>query len=362
MTEKGTDMTTERLPYLYADKDRHGNTRIYFWKGKGHTKVRVKERRGTPEFHVRYADLIAGKHTPSLKLAVVSDVKPQTFRWLCAEYFKSTDYRVHLKLKTQYMTRNELDACCHEPLRPNLDKSYADFPLRLMNLDALEVLRGRKSAKPNAANSRVKALRRLFKWAKESKIITQNIAAELKPLKVKSEGFHTWTVAELEQFERRHKLGTMARLSLDLLQFLGVSRMDVVMIGKGNVSGEVFQYRRGKTGVDGTLTMAPALIESLKAAGATDRETFLVSELGKPFTAGSFGNRFKEWCRDAGLPERCSAHGLRKAAATRAANNGATTHEMMAMLAWDTVKEAERYSRAFNRRKLGGKAATLLTR
>ncbi|MGA8613653.1 MAG: tyrosine-type recombinase/integrase [Xanthobacteraceae bacterium] len=40
----------------------------------------------------------------------------------------------------------------------------------------------------------------------------------------------------------------------------------------------------------------------------------------------------------------CSAHGLRKAAATIAANNGATVHQFMAIFGWDTFKEAEKYT------------------
>ena len=35
-----------------------------------------------------------------------------------------------------------------------------------------------------------------------------------------------------------------------------------------------------------------------------------------------FGNKFREWCDEAGL-RHCSAHGLRKAAATRLAEHGA---------------------------------------
>jgi hypothetical protein len=46
--------------------------------------------------------------------------------------------------------------------------------------------------------------------------------------------------------------------------------------------------------------------------------TFLVNEYGKPFTAKGFGAWFRARCDEAGLP-RCTAHGLRKAGATIAA-------------------------------------------
>jgi hypothetical protein len=43
---------------------------------------------------------------------------------------------------------------------------------------------------------------------------------------------------------------------------------------------------------------------------------------------------------------------MRKAAATRAAEAGATTHELMAMFGWLTLAQAERYTRQAERRLL----------
>jgi hypothetical protein len=42
--------------------------------------------------------------------------------------------------------------------------------------------------------------------------------------------------------------------------------------------------------------------------------------------------------------------GLRKAAATVAAENGATAHELMAIFGWLSLKEAERYTRGAERK------------
>ena len=79
--------------------------------------------------------------------------------------------------------------------------------------------------------------------------------------------------------------------------------------------------------------------------------TFLVTEHGRPFAVAGFGNWFRERCNEAGLPH-CTSHGLRKAAATVAAENGATAHELMSIFGWLTLKEAERYTRAAGRKKL----------
>ena len=88
---------------------------------------------------------------------------------------------------------------------------------------------------------------------------------------------------------------------------------------------------------------------------------FLVTEYGKPFTAAGFGNWFRNRCNEAGLPQ-CSAHGVRKASAARAAENGATTHQLMAMFGWLSMQEAERYTRAAERKRLAKDAPRLLKR
>ena len=78
----------------------------------------------------------------------------------------------------------------------------------------------------------------------------------------------------------------------------------------------------------------------------------MVTELGQPFTAAGFGNWFREMCTAADVPLGVSAHGLRKAAATRFANHGATALELMAWFGWKRIIEAERYTRAANRKAL----------
>jgi hypothetical protein len=51
-----------------------------------------------------------------------------------------------------------------------------------------------------------------------------------------------------------------------------------------------------------------------------------------PMVKESFGTWFRGACKAAGVPG--SAHGLRKAGATRAANSGATEAELEAIIGW----------------------------
>jgi hypothetical protein len=75
----------------------------------------------------------------------------------------------------------------------------------------------------------------------------------------------------------------------------------------------------------------PALARSIEASPTGDL-CFIAGERGRPMTKESFGNWFREVCETAKVPG--SALGLRKAGATRAAENGANTTELKALFGW----------------------------
>ena len=90
-------------------------------------------------------------------------------------------------------------------------------------------------------------------------------------------------------------------------------------------------------GPAGELPVLPDLQRVIDASQTGDL-TFLVTEYGRPLSVAGFGNKFREWCNEAGL-EHCSAHGLRKAAATTFAEHGATAHQLMAWFGWRSLRE-----------------------
>jgi integrase len=106
--------------------------------------------------------------------------------------------------------------------------------------------------------------------------------------------------------------------------------------------------------------MLPVL-QSIIDASSTGDLTFLITDYGKPFTAAGLGGWFRERCDEAGLPH-CSAHGLRKAGASIAAENGASPHQLMAIFGWLTLKEAERYTQAARRKRMARDGMAFLLR
>src|SRR4029077_5625032 len=56
----------------------------------------------------------------------------------------------------------------------------------------------------------------------------------------------------------------------------------------------------------------------------------LTTAFGQPFSLKGFGNFISDAIQAAGLPARCKAHGLRKAAARRLAEAGCTAKKIQA--------------------------------
>ncbi len=237
MNPLGSQGMPRRLPLgCVEDRDRHGNVRVYY-RAKGRAKVRLRGTPWTPEFMAEYA-AASGQAAP----ITTKGITPGTWRWLCVRYFaESADY-LQLDDRTRRVRRGILEATFDEPIAPGSSKSFRDFPLSKMTVDAIEVLRDRKLAFPEGANSRVKAIRAVFKWAVRKKgpdgkqLVQHNPARDVPYLKSNNpSGYHTWTLEEVRQFEDHHPVGAKARLALALLLFTGQRRSDITRFGRQHV-------------------------------------------------------------------------------------------------------------------------------
>jgi integrase len=181
------------------------------------------------------------------------------------------------------------------------------------------------------------------------------------PKRKKGKGFPAWTRDDVEAYKRKFPLGTRQRVWLDVLLYTGPRRGDAAIIGKqherdivapdGSVS-RVVQFKTEKSGelVTVTLPILPILQKTLDA-GPTGDLAWICGARGKPFAKESFGNEFSEAARQAGIKK--SAHGVRKIAATIAAENGATGPELDAIFGWvDGGRTSAIYIREANRIRL----------
>ena len=337
-----------RFKHLVEDRDRHNNIRLYV-RVPGRPKVRIRATFGTDEFMAAYNAALSERATAPRQ---ANEIKPGSFRHLCVRYYGSAAYK-SLDISTRNWQRRALDEIARE---------HGAKPVAMMAPRHVRRIRDAKSETPAAANQRVKALRAMFSWANEAEETSVNPTIGVKKLKYATDGHHSWTPEEIEQFKERHPLGTQARLAFDLLRYTTGRREDAPRLGQQHIREGRIRFRQAKNEHRNPVTVDIPLHPDLTASiASTDvgNLTFLTTRYGKPFTANGFGNKFKDWCRQAGLPH-CSSHGLRKATAAALAEAGATPHEIMAITGHQTLDEVERYTKAARRTKLADEAMSKL--
>jgi integrase len=143
---------------------------------------------------------------------------------------------------------------------------------------------------------------------------------------------------------------------------------DVARLGPQMGGRQALLYRiqgRNRTPKHHELPILPPLrasIEAYYAAGNPRHLIYLATQTGAQHSIKGLGNWFARQCRMARLGHGLSAHGLRKFAAVRCAEAGATEIELMAIFGWTNPRQAAPYTRRPKRARLEEKAATTLLR
>lgn len=223
--------------------------------------------------------------------------------------------------------------------------------------------RERRKNTPAVANSFLKTMRALFRWAREAEHIAVDPAKDVPFLTVRTKGFTPWTIEDVERYRAHWPLGTHERVALEVLVNTGLRRSDAVQLGRQHIKDGVATITLKKT--DGTsdvtvhVPILPALQKAIDACPVGDL-TFIVGKLGLPMTKESFGNMFRSYCEAAGVSRGKSAHGLRKLAATSVADNGGSEHELQALFGWVTNSQSLTCTRDANKKRLALAAAMKL--
>jgi integrase len=261
--------------YVQEYVDDHGTRYIYYRRGGGR-KVRIRATPGTAEFQAAYDEARCIAEANVDGSPPKSDGKPKagTYRWLCTEYFKSLEFR-NLNPDTQRVRRNVLEATWREPWEAGSRELFDNAPIARIDATALEVLRDRKLPEfPEAARSRLKNISQVFEWAKDKRIVKRNPARDVKyPKHRPSAGFHKWEPHEVEQFWRRHPIGTKARLAVDLLLFTGQRGSDIHQLGRQHIRDGWIKLTQAKNKDRNPVTLQlpvlPILSATIEATSGT---------------------------------------------------------------------------------------------
>lgn len=338
------DMPRTRPPHLHRETNRHGTTVWYVRVGHG-PRIRLRALFGTPEFNEEYQAAVAGKPL------VRKGPENGTLHWLWDRYRETGAWKGlsnATRRQRENIMKHVLAAGGHEPYR-------------LITKKAITAGRDRRSDTPAQARNFLDAMRGIFRWALTADHVKIDPTAGVEnPERKQGPGFPKWTEKDVQAYEARWPAGTRQRVWLHVLLYTGARRGDAHRVGKPHVRNGVelfFRTEKSSELVEVTLPILPPLAETLKA-GPTGDLTFVCGLRGRPLTKESFGNMFSEAARQAGVKK--SAHGVRKIAATRCAEAGATVHQLNALFGWNGTAMAMVYTQAAERKRLALGAAGMM--
>lgn len=336
-----------RLPrYVSAFRDRGGILRYRFRCARKGVDAYMKAKPFSPEWEAEYRALLAGTVAP----LVVGEGRttPGTIADLVARYRASDEWS-----RKGPATRKAWNASL-----ARLSGNLGAYGVGTVTAEQAGKILARMRDKPFAADNFRKRMKALWAWAVRQRLAKANPWADTRPFGVKTEGFRPWSEDEVATFTSRFPVGTREHLALALMLGTFARRSDAIRLGPQHLQQGRLRFRSRKTGAELDLPLLPELraaLERHKAAGLC----FLMTAAGAPFTDAGFGNWFAERCKEAGVPGR--SHGLRKLAAIRMAQAGATLPQLMAWGGWTTEREPLRYIQQANRAQLADAAAAKLS-
>jgi integrase len=334
-------MPRPRPPHLHRENTRHGKAVWYVRVDKG-PRIRIRANYGTPEFDIEHRAAVEAKPRPAKGAPAIG-----TLAWLVARYRETTAWAA-----LSAATRRQRENIFRHVLETAGQQPYAKITSATITAG-----RERRASTPAQARHFLDTMRGLFRWTVSAGFAKADPTAGVTAPKKKGKGFRAWTEDDIAAYEARWPIGTRQRVWLDVLLYTGLRRGDAVLVGRQHVRGGVAQLTTEKTDTPVTLPILPVLQATLDAGPCGDL-AFICGARGQPFTKESFGNEFREACNAAGVPG--SAHGVRKIAATRAAENGATVSQLEAIFGWSGGRMASLYTQTANRRKLALEAMSKL--
>lgn len=343
------DMPRPLPPYLRKETSRHGQVRWYV-RRPPHRRVRIKDTYDTPEFWDAYRAALSG-NAPSKTATSARG----TLAWLWLLYGQVAAWQ-DLKQSTRRQ---------RERIMKHVLASGGDQPLSKITPATIKA--GIERRKPYAARHFVDTLHGMFKWAVSAQHVHSDPTVGLAVKKPKTKGFPPWSEEQLEIYEARWPLGTRERVMFGVYAFTGLRAGDVAILGKQHIGKPSKANPHGVITLDTlkndtrvTLPVLPELAEIL-AAGPLGELSIIANKRGQPMSKETIGNLFRKAVRAAGIHKR-SAHGIRKAAATRAAYNGANTQTLNAIFGWSGTAMAALYTEAADRRRLAEAGMAAMTK
>lgn len=303
---KGSPAVQCNLKYVKGYEDRHGKWHYYFRK-KGRPVVRIPGEAGSVEFLKVYTDLKDGP--PKVEGAEGAnpngEIAEGSFEALCRDYKTSAEYS---QLSTDWKRDMGyvIKAMCAE---------HGHKPVKLMARRHIVEMKNKLKHKPGACNKMLRVLKIILNYGVLGEYRDDNPADKVKLMKLGR--YRAWTNKELSTFESKWAIGTLERFIFDTALYSGQRAADLVKLKrKDMVLGLAIKLKQKKTGKPMTLRIHANWKASMAAYLPTHKaETLIAGRQGESIHQVTMSDIFREGRRDAGLPDDCLLHGLRKTTA-----------------------------------------------
>ena len=330
--------------YIHDFTDRHGKRRVYFRKGDYSKDMRPHLPFYSDAWNDAYADALkqsgAGR-TRRAKAGSIAD--------LIAKYYVLSDYPTHAE-ETRRTYKTQLE---------KIREEHGHRMVSDLERQHIIAVRNDLNDDPDAANKWLRYIKMLMNFAIDIDWRKDNPALRIKKVKTDGDGWPPWPQDLIQQYGDYWPLGTRQRVGLELFRWTAQRVKDVAVMHRNSIEGDIIKVVQHKTRNKIWIPLHPALRQAIDAYDY--KGMFLMeSAQGRPYSPKSLGMRFTDWAQSAGVPKGYSAHGLRKSMGEQLAENDATAHQIKAMLGHSTLKEAERYTRSADQKRMARQAIAKL--
>lgn len=269
--------------------------------------------------------------------------KVLTFTELCDQWEASKKFKGYAA-GTKKLYRISIDHVKRAlPTAPAGEIAHED--IRLL-VDAME-------DRPGAANSVIRTLRSLYKWARSKNLVENDPARNIEEMEV---GEHEqWKeevlAAALKAEEPRVRLG------VHLLFFTAQRIEDVVRIRKEDIRDGVLHLTQQKTGMDLEIPVHRDLAAELAKHSHGGEHVIEGSRKGRSLHQGTLRDDIQDWVKKHTGAD-VVPHGLRKNGVAKLLEVGCSTG-MVSAISGQSLKMVEHYAKKRNRSKMARQAIRL---
>ena len=334
----------------FGNGKRKNKRKRWYFRRRGFKAIPLPGLPGSEEFMTAYQMAVAAIPDTDRPEIGSRRTEPGTINALVVAYYNSADW-ANLADDTRSSRRRIIE---------KFRTKHGSKRVRLLSREHIGKMLAEITS-PSAKRSWLKAIRGLLKHAIPT-LRKDDPAQGIAQIKLpKTKGHHSWGDAEIAQYRSYWPLGTQQRLVMEFALETASRRGEVVCLGPQHVyvgsDGEPrIRIARSHGSDDVDIQISPELKAACDAM-PKQHLTYIVTAYGKPRSKYGLGNDFAKWAREAGLPDHCRLHGLKKGGMRRAAEAGNTAHELMAFSGHKTLAEVQRYTEAANKKRLADSGA-----